>query len=479
MRKTKIVCTIGPSTDNDGIMRELMQNGMNVARFNFSHGDYNMHKARFEQVLRLRQELKLPIATMLDTKGPEIRLGKFVDDKAVTIKDGDKITLTTKDCPCTAEICSISFKKLPTDVQIGTSILINDGLIELKVEKITDTDIICNIISGGVLSNNKGVNVPGVQLSMPYLSDRDMSDLEFGSKMGYDFIAASFVRSSADINYLRKFTQSLGWYSPRIIAKIENMDGVNNIDEIIEAADGIMVARGDMGVEIPFELIPAIQKTIIAKGYRAGKQVITATQMLESMITNPRPTRAEITDVANAIYDGTSAIMLSGETAAGLHPVEACKTMALIAETTEKDINYISRFSKREANSNQDVTNAISHATVTTAHDINAKAIITVTKTGTTARMISKFRPLAPIIGCTTNEIVCRQMNLSWGVTPLMCDEKENTDELFDHAIDMAEQNKSISEGDVVVITAGIPLGISGTTNMIKVHVVRGLHFKG
>ncbi len=479
MRKTKIVCTIGPATDDDAVLRELMLAGMNVARFNFSHGDYEMHKKRFEQVKRIREELHLPIATMLDTKGPEIRLGKFVDDKPVEIKDGDKLTLTSNDVPCTKEICSISFKNLPRDVQNGTIILINDGLIELKVEKTTDTDIFCKVKNGGILSNNKGVNVPGIQLSMPYLSDKDMSDLEFGSKMGYDFIAASFVRSSADINYLRKFTQSLGWYTPRIIAKIENMDGVNNIDEIIEVSDGIMVARGDMGVEIPFELIPAIQKSIISKGYTAGKQVITATQMLESMITNARPTRAEITDVANAIYDGTSAIMLSGETAAGKHPIEAVRTMALIAETTEKDINYTTRFSKRECACNTDVTNAISHATVTTALDLNAKAIITVTKTGSTARMISKFRPLSPIIGCTTSEIVCRQMNLSWGVTPLMCEEKDNTDELFDHAIDVSEQNRLVEEGDLVVITAGIPLGISGTTNMLKVHTVKGPNKKG
>ncbi|MEG0615280.1 MAG: pyruvate kinase [Oscillospiraceae bacterium] len=479
MKKTKIVCTIGPSTDNENVLRELMLSGMDVARFNFSHGDYAIHQKRFEEVKALREELHIPIATMLDTKGPEIRLGKFVDDKPVEIKGGEKFTLTTRDIPCTKEIAAVSFKKLPGDVRIGTPILINDGLIKMIVEKIDGTEIICKVIDGGTLSNNKGVNVPGVQLSMPYLSDTDMSDLEFGSKMGYDFIAASFVRSSADINYLRKFIQSLGWYSPRIIAKIENMDGVNNIDEIIDAADGIMVARGDMGVEIPFELIPAIQKDIIYKGYQAGKQVITATQMLESMITNPRPTRAEITDVANAIYDGTSAIMLSGETAAGKHPIEACRTMALIAETTEKDINYAARFSKRISDENTTITNAISHATVTTAHDLHAKAIITVTKSGSTARMISKFRPLSPIIGCTTSEVVCRQMNLSWGVTPIMCDEKENSDELFDHAIDVAERNGLIEKDDLVVITAGIPLGIAGTTNMIKVHMVKGPYVKG
>lgn len=472
MRKTKIVCTIGPATDDDKILREMMLAGMNVARFNFSHGDYEIHKRRFEQVSRLREELGLPVATMLDTRGPEIRLGKFVDHKPVEIKDGDIFTLTTEDIPCTAERASITFKGLPADISVGTSILINDGVIELKAEKITATDIVCRVISGGTVSDNKGINVPGVELSMPYLSERDMSDLEFGSKIGFDFIAASFVRNSADINYLKKFTKSLGWSTPRIIAKIENMDGVNNIDEIIEASDGIMVARGDMGVEIPFEQIPAIQKEIIAKGYLAGKQVITATQMLESMITNPRPTRAEITDVANAIYDGTSAIMLSGETAAGKHPVEAVHTMALIAETTEKDINYISRLSKRPISTVKNMTNAISHAAVTTAHDMGATAVITVTKSGTTARHLSKFRPSCMIIGCTPNETVLRQMSMSWGVYPVLMDEKDNTDELFDSAIIAAEKSGLIAKGDLVVLTAGIPLGIAGNTNMLKVATV-------
>lgn len=472
MRKTKIVCTIGPSTDDDNIMREIMLAGMNVARFNFSHGDYEIHKKRFEQVVRLREELGLPIATLLDTKGPEIRLGRFVDDKPVEIHEGDIFTLTTEDIPCTAKRASISFKGLPDDIKVGNAILINDGLIELRVEKITATEIVCLVIHGGKISNNKGVNVPGVELSMPYLSERDMSDLEFGSKLGYDFIAASFVRTSADINYLRKFIKSLGWATPRIIAKIENMDGVNNIDEIIEASDGIMIARGDMGVEIPFEQIPAIQKDLISKGYRAGKQVITATQMLESMITNSRPTRAEITDVANAIYDGTSAIMLSGETAAGSHPIEAVKAMALIAETTEKDINYISRLTKRPAEKGNSITNAISHAAVTTAHDLGINAIITVTKTGSTARNLSKFRPACAIISCTTSDTVCRQMNLSWGVESLVIEEKSNTDELFASAISAAEKHGYVKNGDVVVLTAGIPLGVSGNTNMLKVTIV-------
>ncbi len=472
MRKTKIVCTVGPATDSEEIMRELMLSGMNVARFNFSHGDYTMHKKRFEEVKKLREELGLPIGTMLDTKGPEIRLGKFVDDKPVEIKDGDTYTLTTKECLCDDKKGFITFDKLPQDVTVGTRILINDGLVELVAEKITDTDIICKVVYGGILSNNKGINVPGVTLSMPYLSDRDMEDLEFGAKMGFDFIAASFVRTSADVNYLRKFIKSIGWTTPRIIAKIESVDGVENIDEIIEAADGIMVARGDMGVEIPFEKLPAVQKELIKKAYNAGKQVITATQMLESMITNPRPTRAEITDVANAIYDGTSAIMLSGETAAGSHPVEAVKTMARIAETTEDDIDYEHRFMRREVEITSNITSAISRATVTTAHELGAKAIITVTKTGSTARLISKYRPHCMIIGCSMNEQVCRQMNLSWGVQPVLCQEKENTDELFAHAVDVSKEAGHIVAGDEVVITAGIPLGIAGTTNMLKVATV-------
>jgi len=332
MRKTKIVCTIGPATDNEDIMRELMISGMNVARFNFSHGDYETHKMRFDMVKKLREELDLPIATLLDTKGPEIRLGKFVDDKPVEIFDGDSYVLTTDDVECTNKIGSISFKNLPKDVGIGTRILINDGVIELVAEKVSGHEITCRVIHGGILSNNKGINVPGVKLSMPYLNDRDMNDLEFGAKMGFDFIAASFVRSAADINYLRKFTQSLGWFYVRIIAKIENIDGVENIDEILESADGIMVARVDMGVEIPFEKIPAIQKEIIQKSYNAGRQVITATQMLESMISNPRPTRAEVSDIANAIFMGTDAIMLSGETAYGDYPVEAVRVMTKVAE---------------------------------------------------------------------------------------------------------------------------------------------------
>lgn len=469
MRKTKIVCTIGPATDDENILRELMKNGMDVARFNFSHSDHEVHKQRFETICRVREELGLNVATLLDTKGPEIRLKDFKDHKPVVIKDGNEFTLTTRDVEGDETICSITFANLPKDVSVGTRILINDGVIELKAVKVNSTDITCKVIHGGLVSDHKGINVPGVKLSMPYISDADMSDLAFGAKMGFDFIAASFVRTGADVTYLRKFTQSLGWFNPRIIAKIENAEGVENIDEILEAADGIMVARGDMGVEIPFEQIPAIQKEIIHKAYNAGKQVITATQMLESMISNPRPTRAEITDVANAIYDGTSAIMLSGETAAGKFPVEAVKTMSLIAETTENDIDYIERFKKRDSTPNPTITDAIAHATVTTAHDLNAAAILTVTKGGTTARTLSKFRPKCPIIGLTTDETTCHQMNMSWGIMPGIIEEKTNTDELIRHAIDVSLKKGYLKKDDLVVITAGVPLGMSGTTNLLKV----------
>ena len=472
MRKTKIICTVGPATDKPGVLESMMRAGMNVARFNFSHGDYAVHQRRFEQLVELREKAGLPVASMLDTRGPEIRLGTFRNHKPVEIHTGEEYTLTTRDVECDEKIASVTFKGLPGDVRVGTRILINDGLVSMVVKKVTETDVICDVIDGGMLSDHKGVNVPGVELSMPYLSETDMNDLEFGAKLGFDFIAASFVRSAADVAYLRKFTNALGWRSVRIIPKIENMDGVNNIDEIIDEADGIMVARGDMGVEIPFEKIPPIQKRLIKKAYSAGKQVVTATQMLESMITNPRPTRAEITDVANAVYDGTSAIMLSGETAAGAHPVEAVETMALIAESTESQIDYVTHFKAFGNDSNTTITNAISHATVTTAHDLGAKAIITVTKSGSTARMISKHRPQSMIIGCTTNDTVCRQMSMSWGVVPLMCDEKRNTDELFSHAVDVARKNGLVEKGETVVITAGIPLGISGTTNMLKVETL-------
>jgi pyruvate kinase len=473
MRKTKIVCTVGPATEDENVIRELMKSGMDVARFNFSHCNYETDEKRFHTIRKISDELGLHVATMLDTKGPEIRLCTFENDLPVVIEDGARFTLTTRDVVGNKDICSVSFENLPKDVSAGTRILINDGLVEMAVETVNSTDVVCKVIHGGELKNHKGINVPGVKLSMPYISDADMNDLQFGAKLGFDFIAASFVRSGADVIYLRKFTQALGWNNVRIIAKIENSDGVENIDEILEAADGIMVARGDMGVEIPFEQIPAIQKELIHKAYNAGKQVITATQMLESMITNPRPTRAEITDVANAIYDGTSAIMLSGETAAGNFPIDAVKTMALIAETTEKNINYKKNFEQRSEDIEPGVTEAISHATVTTAHDLNAAAIITVTKGGTTARRLSKFRPECPIIALTTNALTARQMNMSWGLVPGIVQEHSSTDMLIESAISKSLEMGLLQHGDLVVVTAGVPLGVSGNTNMMRVETVK------
>lgn len=479
MKKTKIICTLGPATDTEEVMRGLILNGMDVARFNFSHGDHASHKARFDQIVKLREELKLPIATLLDTKGPEVRLGLFKDNQRFELKTGDTFVLTTETVVGDNTIASITFKDLPGDVTTGTHILIDDGLIDMTVSKVTKTEITCTVLNGGMISNSKGVNVPGVKLSMPYISQKDKDDIIFGVKTGFDFIAASFVTCAADILAIRQVLDEQACHTIRVIAKIENMEGVVNIDEILRVADGIMVARGDMGVEIPFEQIPVLQKMLITKGYNAGKQVITATQMLDSMMKNPRPTRAEITDVANAIYDGTSAIMLSGETAAGAYPVEAVKTMSAIAVTAENDIDYPKRFRNRDWQDVPNVTNAISHATVTTAHDLGATAIVTVTKTGQTARMISKYRPLSPIIGCTTSETVCRQMNLSWGVTPILMDEKESTDELFDHSIKAAVAHGLLHSGDLAVITAGVPLGISGTTNLMKVHVVGDILVSG
>ena len=468
MRKTKIICTLGPSTDKGDVMETLVREGMDVARFNFSHGTHPEQKERLDKLKEIRERQGKYVAALLDTKGPEIRIRTFADGK-IELEEGQVFTLTPDDVEGTQERVSVTYEDLYKDVKPGDSVLIDDGLIGLEVVSIDGKDVNCIVKNGGMVSNRKGINLPGNDVSMPFISEKDREDILFGIQEGFDFIAASFTRTADDVEEIRKLLRENGGEQINIIAKIENQQGVNNIDSIIEAADGIMVARGDMGVEIPFEKIPSIQKRIITKAYRAGKQVITATQMLESMITNPRPTRAEITDVANAIYDGTSAIMLSGETAAGAHPVEVVRTMALIAETTEEQIDYVTQFKVFAKDTDKDITSAISHATVTTAHDLGAKAIITVTKSGSTARMISKHRPQAMIVGCTTSETVCRQMSMSWGVVPLMCDEKKNTDELFSHAVDVAKQNNLVHKGDTVVITAGIPLGISGTTNMLKV----------
>lgn len=491
LRKTKIVCTLGPSTDDERVLRRLIEEGMNVARFNFSHGSHEEQLGRLKMLRKLREELKRPVAALLDTKGPEIRLMEFAEGK-VELVNGQTFTLTTEEIVGDANRVSITYKDLPEDVKPGDAILIDDGLIGLEIRKIQEVagakagsdgkkpmDIVCTVLNGGTVSNKKGVNVPNVELSMPYISEKDYSDIVFGIENEYDFIAASFVRTAEDVLAIRKILEEKGGEHIHIIAKIENMQGVQNIDEIIRVSDGIMVARGDMGVEIPLEDVPVIQKMIIKKVSGAGKVVITATQMLDSMMKHPRPTRAEATDVANAIYDGTSAIMLSGETAAGMYPVEALKTMVRIAVRTEKDINYEQRFKQREVMSNPDVTNAISHATCTMAGDLNAAAIITVSKSGRTARMISKYRPISPIIGGCLTQRVYRQLGLSWGVSPLLLEEMNNAEELFDYAVDTAESAGLIEKGDVVVLTAGVPLGVSGTTNLIKVQVAGHILVKG
>lgn len=477
IRKTKIVCTMGPNLFEKHLIAPLMKAGMNVARFNFSHGTYETHQHYYDEVCRIRDELGLPIATMLDTKGPEIRVRSFKNGR-VTLKNGQLFTLTTDEVEGDEERVSITYKELPQDIAVGTSILIDDGLIGMQVERIDGADIVCRVLNGGVVSNNKGVNIPNAHLSMPFISEKDHQDILFAIKNGYDFIAASFTRCADDIMQIRHILRENNCHTINIIAKIENMEGVENIDEILRVVDGVMVARGDLGVEVPLEDVPSLQKKLIQRGIAAGKPVITATQMLDSMIKNPRPTRAEATDVANAIYDGTSAIMLSGESAVGAYPVEAVETMVRIALRAEADMDYIRRFS-RDTSASTDVTNAISHATVTSAHDLNASAIITVTKSGSTARILSRYRPACVIVGCTTEKHVWRQLALSWGTVPLMIAEESNTDDLFEHAVDAAVQNGLVHDGELVVLTAGVPLGISGTTNLMKVHVVGHLLSRG
>ncbi|MGN0974724.1 MAG: pyruvate kinase [Gemmiger sp.] len=471
MRNTKIVCTLGPSTDQEGVLRQLLENGMNVARFNFSHGDYEEHKHRLDQLKALREELDLPVAAMLDTKGPEIRLGDFKNgsEKLVT---GQKFTLTGRPVEGTSEISSITYKELHSDVQVGGRIMLDDGLIALRIDAIDGPDIHCTVENDGVIKSTKGVNVPGVYLSLPYMSQRDRNDILFGVEQGFDLVSTSFTRCAQDVQEIRHLLNENG-SNMRIIAKIENQEGVDNIDEILKAADGIMVARGDMGVEIDFAEIPAIQKHLIDRAMYFGKTVITATQMLDSMIVNPRPTRAEITDVANAIYDGTSAVMLSGETAAGKYPVAALQAMSAIAETAEHDTSFGNLVHRvRPEDGRMSISAATAHAACTTAADIHASAIITVSKSGETARLLSKCRPRTRIIACVLDEEVRRQMNICWGVTPLTMPYAHSTDELISKSVEIAEAAGQVSSGDVVVVTAGVPVGISGTTNMIKVHMV-------
>jgi len=479
MRKTKIICTLGPAVEDERILRKIIEEGMDVARLNFSHGSHEEHMKRVEALKKVRKEVGKPVALLLDTKGPEIRLGCFEEGSA-SLSAGDRFILTTEDVQGTKERVSVSYKNLPRCVKKGTRILIDDGLVELVVADVTETDIICDVMNSGVIKDKKSLNVPGIRLDMPYLTEKDIQDIKFAIKHDFDYIAASFTRSASDIIEIKKVLEENGGQDIQIIAKIENGEGVENADEILMASDGIMVARGDMGVEIDFNELPRIQKLLIKKAMLHGKKSITATQMLDSMISKPRPTRAEINDVANAIYDGTSAIMLSGETSIGKYPVESVRTMAKIAESTEAAIHYKKRFHQIElTDTTCNVTNAISHATCTTAHDLDAAAIITLTVSGTTARMISKFRPACPIIGCTTNEKVCRQLSMSWGVVPVLFEEKKNSDELFEHAVEKAVETGLVKSGDLVVLTAGLPLGIPGMTNILKVHIVGNILLKG
>lgn len=471
IRKTKIVCTLGPAVDDENILRQMILEGMNIARFNMSHGNHEEHGARLAMLKRLREDLKVPVAALLDTKGPEIRLGDF-EQKQVVLKQGQLFTLTTSEILGNKESAYITYAGLPYDVTPGNRILIDDGLVEMEVESVVGEEIRCLVKNTGVISARKGVNVPGVSLSLPFINEKDYNDLRFAVEQGFDFVAASFTRTVEDMREIKHILKELGGEKIKIIAKIENSQGVENLDEILSLADGVMVARGDMGVEIPLEEVPVIQKEIIGKVYGAGKQVITATQMLDSMMQYPRPTRAEANDVANAVYDGTSAIMLSGETASGKYPLECIRTMVRIAGRTEQDIDYRKRFLQNKLPTEGSITNAISKATVNAAMELNARAIVTVTESGRTAYMISRYRPFCPVIACTPKEQTYRQLALSWGIIPLLIDEKEDLDELFEEAIQAVVKASHAKEGDVLVLTAGVPIGTFGTTNLLKVHSI-------
>ena len=476
MRKTKIVCTLGPATDREGVLREMMRAGMNVARFNFSHGTHPEHQARLEVLKALREELNLPVAAMLDTKGPEIRLKSFANG-SVALSTGQEFTLTTEDIVGDETRCAITYAELPSDVKEGDTILLDDGLVRLTVLETDSSNIRCRVENDGTMKNNKGVNVPNVRLSMPYMSQRDRDDILFGVEQGFDYIAASFVRTAADVREIRQLLDK-HHSNIRIIAKIEYQEGVSNLADILAVADGIMVARGDMGVEIDFTEIPIIQKDMIAKCVACGKPVITATQMLDSMIENPRPTRAEITDVANAIYDGTSAIMLSGETAAGKYPVEAVRTMDAIALRTEANIECDMPVRKAKQ-TKLSITAATAHAACTTAMDIGADAILSVSQRGVTAQMVSRFRPSTTVVALLLDPQVQRQMALYWGVEPITMPFASSTDELVDFAVQASEKAGIVKQGDLVVVTAGVPVGVSGTTNMIRVCQVGGALLNG
>ena len=457
MKKTKIICTMGPNTNDKNVMRELVKNGMDVARFNFSHGDYEEHLGRLEILREVRKELDIPVAALLDTKGPEIRTGLLKDGKKVSLKEGQTFTLTTRDVVGDDTITHINYSGLNEDVAVGNKILIDDGLIELDVVEVKGTDIVCKVVNGGELGEKKGVNVPNVKIKLPALTDKDKEDILFGIRQGFDFIAASFVRTADCIREIKEILEEHG-SNMRVIAKIENAEGIDNLDEIIEVSDGIMVARGDMGVEIPPEKVPYIQKTIIRKCNEACKTVITATQMLDSMIRNPRPTRAEVTDVANAVYDGTDAVMLSGETAMGKYPVEALKMMATIVEDSESHLDYTQNHHSAATvvQGVSNISNAVCSGTVSTAHELGAKVIVTPTISGFTAKLLSKWRPEAPIVGLSPSASAVRRMMLYWGVKPYQAKRADSTDILVYASIELLKEKEVVKQGDLVVVTAGV-----------------------
>jgi len=471
MRRTKIICTLGPAVDSEDMIRTLIRTGMDAARFNFSHGSHAEHLERLNMLKSVRDSMGRPVATILDTKGPEIRIKSF-EPKSITLEEGDVFTLTTEDIVGNRGWVSVTYPQLHEELSPGQEILIDDGLVAIRVDRIEGTKIICTVENGGTLSANKSINIPGVHIQLPALTEKDIDDIRFGVENDFDFIAASFVRRAADVEAVRAVLHECGGDDVKIIAKIENQEGVDNLDEIMDAADGIMVARGDLGVEIPAARVPILQKQMIRKGLQAGKPVITATQMLDSMIRNPRPTRAEVSDVANAVYDGTGCVMLSGETAGGKYPVNALKAMVGIVTETEGAIDYWKQFQKQRIETSSDLNDAITHTCCLTAKDLEAKAILAATNSGRSARMICRFRPACSIAALTMHEKVRRQLNISWGITPYLTGEVTSTDRIFSLATEVAVKEKLVQHGDVVVITAGIPLGKSGCTNLIKAQVI-------
>lgn len=471
LRKTKIICTLGPAVDNEDMIRALIRTGMNAARFNFSHGSHEEHLNRLNLLKSVRDSMGRPVAAILDTKGPEIRIQSF-ETKSISLEAGDSFTLTTREVQGNGSLVSVTYPELHKEVSVGQEILIDDGLVALKVEEINGQDIRCVVENGGALSANKSINIPGVHIHLPALTEKDVSDIRFGVENDFDFIAASFVRRAADVQAVREVLDRFGGQEVRIIAKIENQEGVDNIDEILEAADGIMVARGDLGVEIPAAKVPILQKQIIRKGLQAGKPVITATQMLDSMMRNPRPTRAEVSDVANAVFDGTSCVMLSGETAGGKYPLEALTAMVNIVEEAEQSIHYWRQFEKRRVIPASNINDAITHTCCLTAKDLEAKAILAATNSGRTARMICRFRPACPVAALTMHEKVRRQLAICWGVIPFLTGEVTSTDRIFSLSAEVALKERLVQNGDTVVITAGVPLGKSGSTNLIKAAIV-------